>query len=78
MVQELKFEDYEPDVQQYLLNEIDCSYVDMKKGQVYTNNQGLTYTVLHDSPSGNVSVFVRQLIENGFTDRWVSKAILCS
>lgn len=78
MVQELRFEDYEPDVQRYLLNEIDCSYVNMKKGQIYTNNQGLTYIILNDSPSGNVSVHVWQALENGFTDRWMSKAILCS
>lgn len=78
-MQELKsedYEDYEPDVQESLLQqEKDASFV-MHRGEKYINAEGQHFTVLKDAPAGEVYVYAQEKLSNGYAYRLLPKTLL--
>ena len=77
MPYEYDFNQYSPDVQQWLLQQIDDAMYDMKQGQLFRNSAGHNYKILEDSPAGNVYVKVISDYPVNST-RYIEKAVVLS
>lgn len=75
-MQELQFEDYEPDVQEFLLRQEEDASFAMHRGERYINARGQYFTVLRDAPAGEVYVHVQEKLNNGYAYRLLPKTLL--
>ena len=76
--QEYDFNKYTPEVQRYILQQMDDSMYPMRKNEIYVNSTGKEYLVLEDSPAGEVYVKVRTNCFSGTAERWVAKTVIVS
>ena len=74
----LKEEEYELDVQEYIKMERNAADIPMKYNDTFTNSLGITYTVLADSPAGNIYVKTACDFSYGSAIREIPKIVLIS
>lgn len=75
-MQELRFEDYEPDVQEFLLQQEEDASFAMHHGERYINARGQHFIVLRDAPAGEVYVHVQEKLNNGYAYKLLPKTLL--
>lgn len=75
-MQELELEDYEPDVQEFLLQQEEDASFAMYRGERYVNARGQHFIVLRNAPAGKVYVYVQEKLNNGYAYRVLPKTLL--
>ena len=77
MPYEYDFNSYSPDVQRWILQQMDDAMYEMRQGELYQNSAGHKYKILKDSPVGEV--YVKVMSDYPINSiRYVAKAVILS
>ena len=78
MPQDFDFSQYSPEVQQWVLQQMDDAMCPMRKGECYINSVGYEYRILEDSPAGELYVKAISDYPIKGSIRYISKAVILS